>query len=169
MNTDQTPINPQWESDFAELARRSRLELLPDEIRSQIMARFRQTKRSKIIDSLWQTFSATLAFDSRDNLLPTGARTTRLTDGRQLVFEVEKGDIALDIQTKGSSYVVNGQLLVGGSESPHLIQLISNDSEVASAVSDDFGEFTLPDVIDGEYQIVISASEYEYVIEGLLL
>lgn len=168
-NPDQSPMNPQWEADFAELARRSCLEPLPRAARQQIMTQFKHAQRTNIVHSLWQTISAALSYDSRDNLLPAGARTTRMTEGRQLIFDSEQGDIALDIQPKGGSHVVNGQLLVADSEQPHLIQLVAADSEVASTVSDDIGEFTLPDVLDGEYQMVISASGYEVVIESLSL
>lgn len=169
MNQDQSPIDPQWESDFAELAKRSHLEPLPEATRQQVMAHFKQLSRTNIVNTLWQTVSAALSYDSMDDVLPAGARTTRMTEGRQLVFEAAQGDIALDIQPRGNSHVVNGQLLVAGSEQPHLIQLIADDSEVASTVSDDFGEFALPDVMDGEYQMVISASDFEYVIEDLSL
>ena len=158
-----------WENTFAELARRSNLQRLPAEAHAQLLRAFRQHKAANRPPMLWQRLVAVVTYDSAAALLPAGARTTRLSEGRQLVYETERGDIALDVQISAETAAINGQLFLAESDQPHLVQLLRGEQEVVSAVSDELGEFSFVDVAPGSYQLIAVGGDYELVVDTLAL
>lgn len=159
----------QWLTEFAELARRSKLQRLPATTHAQLLQAFKQYKTANKPPTFWQRLAAALTFDSTQMLLPVGARTTRLTEGRQLVYETAQGDIALDIQPTTQAISISGQLFVKNSEYPLLIQLLQDDQEITSTICDELGEFNLKNLTSGNYQLLASSQTYELLIDALVL
>jgi len=124
----------------------------------------------------FQRWLATLTFDSRAQPVTAGLRSAqRAAEGprRQLIYTTEAAEIALTVQSilPDKNFIVTGQIFPMGDTPTDTfsIQLLRDAWEVALAATDELGEFTLADLPAGEYDIVVSAGQYEVVIPSLHL
>jgi hypothetical protein len=122
----------------------------------------------------FQRWLATLTFDSRAQPFTAGLRSA-VEEGqqRQLIYTTEAAEIALTIQSilPDKNFIVTGQIFAMGDTPTDAfsIQLLRDAQEVALAATDELGEFTFTDLPAGEYNIVVSAGQYELVIPSVLL
>lgn len=122
----------------------------------------------------FQRWLATLTFDSRAQPVTAGLRSA-VEEGqqRQLIYTTEAAEIALTVHSilPDKNFIVTGQIFPMGDTPTHTfsIQLLHDAWEVALAAADELGEFTFSDLPAGEYEIVVSAGQYEVVIPSLLL
>jgi hypothetical protein len=122
----------------------------------------------------FQRWLATLTFDSRAQPVTAGLRSAA-EEGqqRQLIYTTEAAEIALTVQSilPDKNFIVTGQIFPMGDTPTHTIsiQLLRDAWEVALAATDELGEFTFADLPAGEYDIVVSAGQYEMVIPSLHL
>jgi hypothetical protein len=122
----------------------------------------------------FQRWLATLTFDSRAQPVTAGLRSA-VEEGqqRQLIYTTEAAEIALTVQSSlpDKNFIVTGQVFPMGDTPTHTfsIQLLQDAGEVALGTTDELGEFTFSDLPAGEYDLVVSAGQYEVVIPSLLL
>jgi hypothetical protein len=119
---------------------------------------------------------ATLTFDSRAQPATAGLRSAQHADEgsqRQLVYTTEAAEIALTVQTTlpNKTFIVTGQIFPIGDTPTHTfsIQLLRDVQEVDLASADELGEFTFANLPAGDYDMVVSAGQYEVVISSLRL
>jgi hypothetical protein len=90
-----------------------------------------------------------------------------------LIYTTEAAEIALTVQSilPDKNFIVTGQIFPMEDTPTHTfsIQLLRDAWEVALAATDELGEFTFADLPAGEYDIVVSAGQYEVVIPSLHL
>jgi hypothetical protein len=122
----------------------------------------------------FQRWLATLTFDSRAQPVTAGLRSAA-EEGqqRQLIYTTEAAEIALTVQSilPDKNFILTGQIFPMGDTPTHTfsIQLLRDAWEVSLAATDELGEFTFADLPAGEYEIVVSAGQYEVVIPSLHL
>jgi hypothetical protein len=148
----------------------------PSSVRETLKQRFAAYAEAREPPSPFQRWLATLTFDSRAQPVTAGLRSAqRAEEGqqRQLIYTTEAAEIALNVQSilPNKNLIVTGQIFPMGDTLTHTfsIQLLRDAGEVALASTDDLGEFTFADLPAGEYDIVVSAGQYEVVIPSLRL
>jgi hypothetical protein len=115
---------------------------------------------------------ASLVFDSFSRPAMAGARSSGVED-RQLLYRAQ--DYSIDVQVAASDESraeVNGQILREGelmfeSVTGLQLDLIRNDGTVLSTVTNDRGEFTIPAIEFGSYDLRVDAYEASITIVGL--
>jgi hypothetical protein len=121
-----------------------------------------------------QRWLANLTFDSRAQPVTPGLRSAAQEgQRRQFIYTTEAAEIALTVQSilPDKNFIVTGQIFPVGDTPTHTfsIQLLRDAWEVSLAVTDELGEFTFADLPAGEYDMVVSARQYEVVIPSLQL
>ena len=143
----------------------------PPSVRETLIQRFAEARQPP---GFFQRWLATLTFDSHAQPVTAGLRSAS-GEGqkRQLIYTTKAAEIALTVQSilPDKNFIVTGQIFPMGDTSTHTfsIQLLRDVWEVALAATDELGEFTFSDLPAGEYDMVVSAGQYEVVIPSLLL
>jgi hypothetical protein len=146
----------------------------PTSVRETLKGRFAAYTEARKPPGLFQRLLATLTFDSRAQPATAGLRSVA-DEGQQqqLIYTTEAAEIALTIHPSlpNKNFIVNGQVFPAGDIPPNTfsIQLLRNVQEVGLAAADELGEFTFADLPAGEYEMVVSAGDYEVVIPSLRL
>ena len=115
---------------------------------------------------------ASLVFDSFSRPAVAGVRSSDI-EGRQLLYRAQDYSIDLQVAASGEKRAeVNGQILREGElmfESVTALQLdlMHNGETVISTVTNDRGEFTIPAVEFGSYDLRVDANEASITIQGL--
>lgn len=159
---------PQWETTFAMLAERSHLQRLPEQSRQSLSAAFKQHKRERRFQFFKQLVGQ-LSFDSASTALPAGARSAASAEDRQLVFTTTLGDIAIDVSGDNAGCMLAGQLFLDIEDTSLLVQLVSQDVEVAQTVADEFGEFQFEGVPSGTYDVMIASADVDIELPQVTL
>ena len=115
---------------------------------------------------------ASLIFDSFSRPAVAGARSSGV-EGRQLLYRAQ--DYSIDVQVAASDEKLaelNGQILREGelmfeSVTGLQLDLMVNGGTVLSTVTNDRGEFTIPAVEFGSYDLRVDAYEASITIVGL--
>jgi hypothetical protein len=162
-----------WLRKFARATEESVLESPPQEVRSELIARFKGHAEGQRPPGLLKRIVATLTFD--DGLRPAmgvrsvGAQGTR----RQLVYSADALDVALNIlpRARDKNLDLNGQVLshsdaVLGSFS---VQLLQSETERAITATDDLGGFAIESIPPGVYELVLSSERVEVSIKPVEL
>ena len=115
--------------------------------------------------------AAALVFDSRTRPLPAGVRSIEAAD-RQLLYRAGAYTVELQIASADNNARLSGQVLKEGefkfeSVAGLKIFLVSGKETSLSVVANDFGEFTLPAVVNGQYDLCIEAGDADITIAGL--
>lgn len=162
-----------WIEHFTDARQRVTLATPPPRVRAVLNERFAAFAEDRRQPGLIERLVGLLTFDSRAQMATAGFRSAA-TQGleRQLVYSTEMAEIALNFQpdAQGEQVRLAGQIFTSMDLSgPLLIQLIQQDAEVAHATADELGEFTLPSVPVGEYELLLSSDEFEVLLEAVPL
>jgi len=115
--------------------------------------------------SVWVQLVAQLVSDSRQRLIPVGARSGRTTSFN-LVYEASDVSVSLWCERDASSWQITGQV------SPPAgfwnVMATGNESETGADV-DNNGEFRLQNIITGQYQLVLRGAEQEILLPDINL
>jgi hypothetical protein len=146
----------------------------PSGVRETLRERYAAYTEAREPPGPFQRWLATLTFDSRAQPVTAGLRSAAQEgQQRQLIYTTEAAEIALTVQSilPDKNFIVTGQIFPMGDNPTHTfsIQLLRDAWEVALTSTDELGEFTLADLLAGEYDIVVSAGQYEVVIPSLFL
>ncbi len=169
-----TQADLDWLRSFLQASRSVRLASPPPSVRETLMRRFAARAESRQPPGMFQRWAAVLTFDSRTHAATPGLRSAT-TDGleRQLIYTTGAAEIALNIQPRlpGPSFTVSGQVFptAGVPANAFSFQLLRGEAEVALTTPDDLGEFTFQSLPAGEYELVVSAGQFEVVIAPLQL
>lgn len=163
-----------WLRLFLQVRRSVQFTTPPPSVREILRERFAAYTKARQPPGLFQRLFATLTFDSRAQPAIAGLRSVA-DEGpqRQLIYTTEAAEIALTVQPTlpNKHFTVIGQIFPAGDIPAHAfsIQLLRDVREVDLAAADELGEFTFTDLPVGEYEMVVSAGDYEVVIPSLLL
>jgi hypothetical protein len=162
-----------WMRKFLRATEASVLESAPPDVRSTLVAQFKEHAEGRRQPGLLRRIVATLTFD--DGLRPAvgvrsvGAQGTR----RQLVYSADALDVALNFlpHTRDKMFDLNGQVLSHddaelGSFS---VQLLQRETELAITATDDLGGFVIESLPPGAYEIVLSSEQVEISIKPVEL
>ena len=162
-----------WLRKFLRATETSVLESAPPDVRSTLVAQFKEHVEGRRQPGLLRRIVATLTFD--DGLQPAvgvrsvGAQGTR----RQLVYSADALDVALNFlpRTRDKMFDLNGQVLSHddaelGSFS---VQLLQRETELAITATDDLGGFVIESLPPGVYEIVLSSEQVEISIKPVEL
>ena len=148
----------------------------PPGVRETLKQRFAAYAEAPEPPGPFQRWLATLTFDSRAQPVTAGLRSAQLAQEgqqRQLIYTTEAAEIALNVHSirPDKDFMVTGQIFPTADSPTHAfsIQLLRDAGEVALAAADELGEFTFADIPAGEYDMVVSAGQYEVVIPSLHL
>jgi len=148
----------------------------PPSVREALRERFAAYAEARQPPGLFQRLLATLTFDSRAQAATAGLRSAQGAEEgqqRQLIYTTEAAEIALSVRPTlpNKNFTVTGQIFPAGDVPAHAfsIQLLRDVREVDLAAADELGEFTFTGLPEGDYEMVVSAGEYEVVIPSLIL
>jgi hypothetical protein len=116
---------------------------------------------------------ATLVYDSLGGPVPAGARTTEWTD-HQLLYRADDFNIDLLLESSDQQMSLRGQILREGeslfeSTSGISLELIREGQLVHSTSTNEVGEFTIPAIELGQYDLRIEAAEVSITVAGLAI
>jgi len=146
----------------------------PPSVRENLRGRFADYAQARQPPGLFQRLLAALTFDSLVQPATVGLRSAA-DEGpqRQLIYATESAEIALTVQPTlpNKNFIVTGQIFPVGDTPAHAfsIQLLRDVQEIDLAAADELGEFVFANLPAGDYEMVISAGEYEVVIPSLRL
>ena len=146
----------------------------PPSVRENLRGRFADYAQARQPPGLFQRLLAALTFDSRAQPATAGLRSSA-DEGpqRQLIYATDAAEIALTVQPTlpNKNFIVTGQIFPVGDTPAHAfsIQLLRDVQEIDLAAADELGEFAFANLPAGDYEMVISAGEYEVVIPSLRL
>ena len=146
----------------------------PPTVRETLKGRFAAYAEARQPPGLFQRLLAELTFDS--HLQPATAGLRSVADGgpqRQLIYATETAEIAVTVQSTlpNKTFTVAGQIfpVVDMAPQSFSIQLLRDVQEVGLATADELGEFRFANLPEGEYEMVVSAGQYEVIIPALQL
>ena len=169
-----TQADLDWLRLFLQASQSIQIASPPRGVREILKQRFAAYAEAQQPPGLFQRWLATLTFDSRAQPMTAGLRSaTQEGQQRQLIYNTEAAEIALNVHSirPDKSFIVTGQIFPIGDTPTQAfsIQLLRDEGEVALAAADELGEFTFADIPAGEYDMVLSAGQYEVVISSLRL
>ena len=169
-----TQADLDWLRLFLQASQSIQIASPPPGVRETLKQRFAAYADARQPPGLFQRWLATLTFDSRAQPVTAGLRSaTQEGQQRQLIYNTEAAEIALNVHSirPDKSFIVTGQIFPIGDTPTQAfsIQLLRDAGEVALAAADELGEFTFADIPAGEYDMVVSAGQYEVVIPSLHL
>lgn len=133
----------------------------------------RQRQTTTAEPGFWQRLVAALTFDSFLQPGLAGVRSADTLVTRQLVYSTDLADVALNIgrERTHDRHTLAGQLLPTGALDPATVsvQLLHNEREVGITLTDDLGEFTFTALPVGEYQLILSADQWELWLPSFAL
>ena len=146
----------------------------PPSVRETLKGRFAAYAEARQPPGLFQRWLATLTFDSRVQPATAGLRSVPDEGSQQqLIYTTEAAEIALTVHPTlpNKNFTVTGQIFPAGDipANTFSIQLLRDIQEVGLTAADELGEFTFADLPVGDYEIVVSAGQYEVVIPSLRL
>ena len=116
---------------------------------------------------------ASLVYDSLAGPMLAGARTTEWVD-HQLLYRADDFSIDLSLEPWGQQMKLRGQILREGeslfeSTAGISLELIREGERVHSTCTNEVGEFTIPAIEMGQYDVRIEASEVTITVAGLAI
>lgn len=170
-----TQADLDWLRAFQQASRSVRLAAPPARVRDTLRQRFAaRTAALPQPPSLIQRWVAALSFDSRLSGATAGLRSAAAEgQARQLIYSTEAAEVVLNFQPgqAGQSLTVMGQVFPHTEvvDEPLGVQFLRGGVEAALAATDDLGEFEVSGLAPGTYQMVVSASGWEVVMEKVVL
>jgi len=115
--------------------------------------------------SVWAQLVAQLVSDSRQQLIPAGARSG-ITTSFNLVYEAADISVSLWCESDVSSWQITGQ--VSPPDGFWHVTATGNESKAGTDI-DDNGEFRLQNIATGQYQLVLRGAEQEILLPDIRL
>lgn len=155
-----------WLRAFRAQARGALLASPPEPVRREALRLFEVRERGQgaEVGSPVRDLIARLIRSVGAGAAPAGARGAGIeARRRQLTYECDVADIALNINVRDGSYRVNGQVLPVAAldVAAAAIQLMRADIEVAATRTDANGEFAFGALAPGSYTIVIVTGDHD--------
>ena len=169
-----TQADLEWLRLFMQARQSVQLTSPPPQVRQTLNQSFAEYVQARQPPGLFQRLLATLTFDSGAQAATAGLRSVA-DEGpqRQLVYATEAAEVALTIQAAlpNKNFIVTGQVFPAADIPAHSfsIQLLRDIQEIGLASADELGEFTFANLPAGDYEMVVSAGQYEVVITPLYL
>ncbi len=163
-----------WLRTFHRIRQTVRLASPPSRVREVLQRRFADYASKRQPPGIFRRLLAELSFDSRSQPAPAGVRSAA-AEGleRQLIYSTEVAEIALNLRphVQDEGVEVTGQVFSapGAAEDTFTLQLLHDTVEVSLATTDELGEFALGAVPAGEYELVVSAGQFEVVLPSVPL
>jgi hypothetical protein len=171
-----TQADLDWLRLFLQARQSVRFASPPARVREALKERFANYARTQQSPGPFQRWLATLTFDSRGQPATAGLRSVQGADDgpqQQLIYQTDAVEVALTIQSTppNKSFLVTGQLFpaVRIPARTFSIQLLRDVQEVGLAAADELGEFRFANLPAGDYEMIVSAGEFEVVIPSLRL
>jgi hypothetical protein len=169
-----TQADLEWLRLFMQARQSVQLTSPPPRVRQTLNQSFAEYVQARQPPGLFQRLLATLTFDSGAQAATAGLRSVA-DEGpqRQVVYATEAAEVALTIQAAlpNKNFIVTGQIFPTADIPAHSfsIQLLRDIQEIGLASADELGEFAFANLPAGEYEMVVSAGQYEVVITPLYL
>lgn len=162
-----------WLRRFVELSQTTVLQAPPAQVRAMLARRFGAFARQRPLGGL-RRLLATPMFDSASAPLTAGTRGVGAAhDRRQLIFNTDVADIAIDIRPHphAAALDVHGQIFPTEDISLDymVVQLVRSDAEAGITTGDELGEWTIERVPAGTYDLIVSTAAIEVVIREVVL
>jgi hypothetical protein len=176
---DRTQADLAWLRAFLQASQTVRLDAPPARVRATLRNRFADYAQAGqppgfFRPDIYRRWLATLTFDSRAQPATAGLRSAA-AEGlqRQLIYTTEVAEIALNLYPRPPDQRFN----VTGQVFPKLdiprdvfsVQLLRGALQAGLTMTDDLGEFAFDSVPAGEYELVISAGDFDIVIVSVQL
>ncbi len=161
-----------WLRTFLQVSKAIQLASPPAEVRDDLTRRFAAYAESRQPPGFFRRWLADLTFDSQAQWATAGLRSAA-TEGqqRQLIYTTEVAEIALNIQPRAHDQRldVTGQVFptTKVAQDVFSIQLLQDAAQVGLAAADELGEFFFGAVPAGQYEMVVSADQFEVVIPSV--
>jgi hypothetical protein len=167
----QTQANVTWLRKFAELSDKIALAAPSPQVRNTLEARFAEHVAANRPPSFWQWLTATLSFDSRQQLATSGVRRGEFAPEKyQLMYVTDVADVVLHVEPQHKGINLYGQLLLNadGTELTGLgVQLVMAGVGAGLVEVDEVGEFAFVGINAGIYDLIISTPAGEILVEGI--
>lgn len=157
----------EWLMAFSNVSEKTVLDTPPPEVRETLSRRFASYAEEQRQPGIFGRIVATLTFDSDTRPAMAGFRSAASQSSRQLVYDAEVAEIALNVRGRGNGHVdVYGQVFPDVDEDPDAfsVQLLKGTEEIGLTSADELGEFTFERVEPGTYEMVLSAAQIEFLI-----
>lgn len=165
-----------WLQRFLHARQFVRFASPPARIRKALKERFAAHTQARKQPGPFQRWLATLIFDSRAQPATAGLRSVQPADDgpqQQLVYQTETVEVALTVHSTlpNKNFMVTGQIFPLGDTASHgfTVQLLRDVQEVDLAAADELGEFSFANLPPGDYEMIVSAADFEVVIPSLRL
>jgi len=150
-----------WVEGFLAVAETDTAAEPPAYLRELLIQRFEDRMRVLRQPGLVERLRAALTFDSRVAAAPVGARGVAddADAERHLVYSTPALDVALDVYLLDEGVLrIDGQVLPtdGAADPVATVHLLRGATEVAGAIADDLGEFTLDRVPPGPFRLLVT-------------
>jgi hypothetical protein len=169
-----TQADLDWLRLFLQASQSVQLASPPPSVRETLKERFTAYAEVRQPPGLFQRLLAALTFDSRAQPATAGLRSVAdESPQRQLIYTTEAAEIALTVRptVPDKNFTVTGQIFPIGDTPAHAfsVQLLRDVQEVGLTAADELGEFIFANLPAGDYEMVVSAGQYEVVIPSLRL
>ena len=161
-----------WLRQFAELSGKVALADPSPQVRTNLQAHFAEHVAANRPPTLWQWLTATLSFDSRQQLATSGVRRGELPPEKyQLLYTTNLADIVLSVEPKDKeTHHLYGHVLPNG-EGVEVtdwgVQLVQSGQDLGIVAVDEVGEFAFLGVNAGIYDFIINTGGSEIFVEGI--
>ena len=171
-----TQASLDWLRLFLQARQTVQIASPPSSVRETLKDRFAAYVEVRKPPGLFQRLLATLTFDSHLQPVTASVRSGQRADEgsqQQLIYSTEAAEVALTVHSAlpNKKFIVTGQIFPVAEIPAHSfsIQLLRDVHEVGLTAADELGEFTFTDLPVGDYEMIVSAGEYEVVIPSLRL
>lgn len=158
----------EWIRTFLRMSRHTVLADPPAEIRELLVRQFVARRTAMESPGPVARLRAALSFDSFLQPALGGARTAELAGGeRHLVYVSPIADVAIDVYPAGQGTVrAIGQILAppDSASDAATVRLLRDGAETAAVLADEFGDFTLPVLPAGSYELMVGVGPDELTI-----
>ena len=172
-NADEaTQADLAWLRAFQQATQTVKLASPPATVRAELKRRFAIYAETRRPPGFFRQWLASLTFDSRTQWATAGVRSA-VAEGqrRQLIYTTAAAEVAVNIQprTHDPYLDVIGQVFPGAelSQTAFSVQLLQHANQVEIVTADDLGEFAFMAVPPGEYDVVVSAADFELVMRSV--
>lgn len=171
---ETTRADVAWIRAFLAASESMTLERPPARVREVLRRRFESYAETRQSPGFFRRIIATLTFDSGRRPAVAGIRSAA-TEGmqRQFIFTTDIAEVALNVQPRMDDDRIDIVGQVFASDEVALeelsIQLLQEQTGVGLTSADELGEFTLNAVPTGDYKLIVSAEQFEIVLQPVHL